>query len=170
MIKDLHRSLRKIRDSQYLSYSSSWRLWEISFWVCLTVSIRIFPKSHGTKSWFLVNKIIWAMKGNTGCWWFIWGLYYPVIWGIIVNHYKDLYYFVAHLILSHPLRHEHGPYRPRDGAPSEVSVLTRLRLEEAEEAQQKAEAISDGDRCFSETILQIEPTIHVLLKILWDFS
>lgn len=36
-------------------------------------------------------------------------------------------------------QHEHGPYRPRDGAPSEVSVLTRLRLEEAEEAQQKAE-------------------------------
>jgi len=36
-------------------------------------------------------------------------------------------------------QHEHGPYRPRDGAPSEVSVLTRLRLEAAEEAQQKAE-------------------------------
>ena len=92
------------------------------------------------------------------------------MWGIIVNHYTDLYDFVAHLILSHPLRHEHGPYRPRDGAPSEVSVLTRLRLEEAEEAQQKAEAISDGDSCFSETILQIEPTIHVFILRFYENS
>ena len=169
MIKDLHRSLRKIRDSQYLSYSSSWRLWEISFWVCLTVSIRIFPKSHGTKSWFLVNNIIWAMKETL----VVDGLYGDYTPSYVGNYSKPLYgslLFRGSSDSSHPLRHEHGPYRPRDGAPSEVSVLTRLRLEEAEEAQQKAEAISDGDRCFSETILQIEPTMHVLLKILWDFS